>query len=369
MSASRPVKRCERFSLVETCTVSAQRRSAACGARGVGRRGDEVAAQPDEHLRAARVHRLDRVDGVEPVPARRLEAELGAERVEERRGVGRSQMPIVRSPCTLLWPRTGHGPAPGRPMFPRSSSRFTISWTFATPCSCCVSPMAQQAMTALRARVELRQLAHLRRAGLPRARSSSASERCVERGAPARRSPACASAMNSRVEHACPAPRPPARAAPSPRPGAAPRRRRRAPARTRRREACRRPSRPSGSCGFANATRPRSRSGLMLTIAQPRRFAACSTVQHARVVRARVLTEHEDRVAELEVGERDRALAFADRLAQPRAARLVTHVRAVGQVVRAELAREQLAQERGLVARAPGGVEHRLVAATPSARR
>ena len=25
-------------------------------------------------------------------------------------------MPMVRSPCTLVWPRTGHTPAPGRPM-------------------------------------------------------------------------------------------------------------------------------------------------------------------------------------------------------------------------------------------------------------
>jgi hypothetical protein len=48
----------------------------------------------------------------------------------------------------------------------------------------------------------------------------------------------------------------------------------------------------------------------------------------------------------------DRALADADRLGQRRPARLVAHVRAVGQVVRAEGAHEQLVEERRLVARA-----------------
>jgi hypothetical protein len=57
------------------------------------------------------VHRLDRLHRVEAVRARRLEVELARERVEEG-GVGRSQMPIVRSPCTFEWPRTGQTPAP-----------------------------------------------------------------------------------------------------------------------------------------------------------------------------------------------------------------------------------------------------------------
>ena len=56
-----------------------------------------------------------------------------------------------------------------------------------------------------------------------------------------------------------------------------------------------------------------------------------------------------------------RALADADRLAQRDAARLVAHVRAVGQVVRAERAHEELVEERRLVARAARRVERRLV--------
>ncbi|MNM95798.1 hypothetical protein D3C81_1082570 [compost metagenome] len=58
-------------------------------------------------------------------------------------------MPMVRSPCTLLWPRTGHRPAPGRPMLPRSSIRLAISWMVATEWRCWVMPMAQHMITFL----------------------------------------------------------------------------------------------------------------------------------------------------------------------------------------------------------------------------
>src|SRR5262249_15872375 len=62
-----------------------------------------------------------------------------------------------------------------------------------------------------------------------------------------------------------------------------------------------------------------------------------------------------------EVGERHRALADADHLGEARPARLVTQVRAVRQVVRAILAREELIEEGSLVAGAAGRVEHGLV--------
>src|SRR3546814_3719587 len=73
------------------------------------------------------------------------------------------------------------------------------------------------------------------------------------------------------------------------------------------------------------------------------------------MVGARVLAEDEDRVGQLEVVQRYRALADADLRRHPRAGWLVAHVRAVGEVVGAELAHEQLVEERGLVAGAPGG--------------
>ena len=83
--------------------------------------------------------------------------------------------------------------------------------------------------------------------------------------------------------------------------------------------------------------------------------------EHARVVGARVLPHDQDQVGALEVGEAHGALADADRGAEARAARLVAEVRAVGQVVGAEPAHQQLVEEGGLVAGAPRGVEDRLV--------
>ena len=55
-----------------------------------------------------------------------------------------------------------------------------------------------------------------------------------------------------------------------------------------------------------------------------RRFAQLA--QHARMVGARVLAEDEDRIGLLEIGQRHRALADADLLAQRHARRLVAHV-------------------------------------------
>ncbi len=55
-----------------------------------------------------------------------------------------SQIPIVRSPCTLECPRTGHTPAPGLPIMPRINRSATASEIVATPWVCCVSPIAQQ---------------------------------------------------------------------------------------------------------------------------------------------------------------------------------------------------------------------------------
>ena len=50
---------------------------------------------------------------------------------------------MVRSPCTLLWPRTGTTPAPGLPIWPRSSCRFTRVWMVAMASSWWVRPMHQ----------------------------------------------------------------------------------------------------------------------------------------------------------------------------------------------------------------------------------
>src|SRR5258708_5875001 len=79
------------------------------------------------------------------------------------------------------------------------------------------------------------------------------------------------------------------------------------------------------------------------------------------MVGARVLPGDEDDLRLLEVVEADGALADADGFRKPAAARLVAHVRAVGEVVGAVLANEELVEEGGLVAGAAAGIEDRLV--------
>jgi 5'-3' exonuclease len=105
---------------------------------------------------------------------------------------------------------------------------------------------------------------------------------------------------------------------------------------------------------------PASGSGFTVMI-RAARLRLLQGGEHARVVRARVLPGDDDQVRLVEVLQEDAALADADGLVQRGTRRLVAHVGAVRQVVRAELAGEQLVQERRLVAGAPRGVEQRLV--------
>ena len=81
------------------------------------------------------------------------------------------------------------------------------------------------------------------------------------------------------------------------------------------------------------------------------------------MVGSRVLTGDDDQLRLGEVVEAYGPLADPDGLAKSAPARLVAEIRAVGQVVRAELADEELVEERRLVARAPARVEDRLVRA------
>ncbi len=85
--------------------------------------------------------------------------------------------------------------------------------------------------------------------------------------------------------------------------------------------------------------------------------------EHAGRVRGGVHAHDEQRVGGLPVGEVAGALAGAERSLEGAAARLVAHVRAVRQVVRAELSGEELVQERRLVAEPSRRVEGRAVGA------
>ena len=123
------------------------------------------------------------------------------------------------------------------------------------------------------------------------------------------------------------------------------------------------PSTPRTFCGFLKRISPASGSGLIAMIFAPLRFAVSSAREHPRVVRARVLADDDEQVRLGDVVQAHRALADADGLGQRCAGRLVAHVRAVRQVVRAEAADEQLVEERGLVRGAARGVEDRLVRA------
>ena len=63
----------------------------------------------------------------------------------------------------------------------------------------------------------------------------------------------------------------------------------------------------------------------------------------------------------IEIFQRHRAFAETERFFHSGAARLMTHVRAVGQIVCPELAHEELIKKRRFVAGAAGGVEDRFV--------
>ena len=62
--------------------------------------------------------------------------------------------------------------------------------------------------------------------------------------------------------------------------------------------------------------------------------------QHARMIRAGILTDNKNRIAQIEVFQRHCSLAEPQRLFHAGAARLMTHIRAVRQIVRAELSHE-----------------------------
>lgn len=95
--------------------------------RGLG----EVAAQGDEHFRLAVGHGVDRLDHVVAVLTRNLELEAPLQRVEERhwRTFVDAHGPVALHVAVAA---TGHRPAPGRPMLPRSIITLAISWMVAT---------------------------------------------------------------------------------------------------------------------------------------------------------------------------------------------------------------------------------------------
>ena len=115
------------------------------------------------------------------------------------------------------------------------------------------------------------------------------------------------------------------------------------------------------SCGFLKRKLPDFRQRIDRDDLAAVPFRDLQRRQHPRMIRARILADDENRLGQLEILQRDRPLADPDRFLQREAARFVAHVRAIGQVVGAELADKKLVQKGGFVARAARGVERRLV--------
>ena len=147
MSAVRPWTTCERLSLVETCTVSSALRIAFSVTSVSGAAATKL--PPSATNTWALPSRRARIASTVSRPCSRGGSKPNSFCKASRKCAGgRSQMPMVRSPCTLEWPRTGHSPAPGLPMLPCSSATLTISLMVATALRCWVMPIAQQMTVA-----------------------------------------------------------------------------------------------------------------------------------------------------------------------------------------------------------------------------
>ena len=86
-------------------------------------------------------------------------------------------------------------------------------------------------------------------------------------------------------------------------------------------------------------------------------FRAFQRSQHARMICPGILAEDEDAVGFLEILERHTTFADADAFLQGRAARFMTHVRAVRQVVRSKLTRKELIKKSRFIAGPPASVK------------
>src|SRR2546423_10885271 len=79
------------------------------------------------------------------------------------------------------------------------------------------------------------------------------------------------------------------------------------------------------------------------------------------MIRARILSENENPVRLFEILQCYAAFPDTDHFVKRGAARFVTHVRTVRQVIRAELAGKELVEKRGLVTGAAARVKRRRV--------
>ncbi len=139
ISAVVPQHRCERLILVEMWTVIRARRIASTTTSVSGTACTKLPPRPRKKW--ALPSRSARIESTVSWPCSRGGSKPNSFWSASRKLSGvRSQIPIVRSPWTLEWPRTGSTPAPGLPMSPRTSARLTISLIVATALWCWVMP-------------------------------------------------------------------------------------------------------------------------------------------------------------------------------------------------------------------------------------
>lgn len=263
ISARAPVTACERFSFVDTWTV---RRALRIAASVTSVSGDAATKLPPIAKNTfASPSRSALMARTTSRPCSRGGAKPNSfSRASRKAGAGRSKMPIVRSPCTFECPRTGHTPAPGRPMLPRSRRKLTTSRMVGTACLCWVRPIAQHTTVRFEART-------MARASSMRSRvrpvAASVSSQSASRAASVNSSyPWVCSRTNS------------SSTAPSVSRMSLLRRRKSAwspPRRICRKRSVRAVplSMPCGVCGFLKRSRPASGSGLTVMIFAPLFFA------------------------------------------------------------------------------------------------
>ncbi len=351
ISASPPCTTCERLSLVETCTVSAALRIAASVASVSGAAPTKLPPMPKKTRILP-----SRSAWMEPTvsrPCSRGGSKPNSSRIASRKWSGtRSQMPMVRSPCTLECPRTGHTPAPGLPMLPWSSATLTISLIVPTALWCWVMPIAQQVIVAGESAI-------IRAASVTCSRERPVEASTLSQSRSATWLDVRVVAGGVLLEEVV-VDRVPLDQQRADRPG------RSARSPLSRIGRCRSASavptvRPLACCGFLKRTRPASWSGLIEMIRAPRDFASSSADSIRGWLVPGFCPTTSEQLGLVDVLEADRALADADGVHERGAGRLVAHVGAVGQVVGAEGAHEELVDERRLVGGLARGVERGLV--------
>ena len=255
-------------------------------------------------------------------------------------------MPIVRSPWTLECPRTGHSPADGLPMLPCSRATLTNSLIVATELRCWVIPIAQQTTVADESR-SIAAAFSIRARSRPVARSTSAQSRSGQVVG------VLDEAVGVLLDEVA-VDRTPLQ--------------QQRPERLEQREVAVDPH------GEMEVGQPDAgdQPEWRLRILEPHQAGLAQRVdrddlcavplrllerrQHAGVVGAGVLADDQQQLGGLDVAERHRPLTDPDRLGERHRGRLVAHVGAVGKVVGAERAGEQLVGERRLV----GGLARRV---------